>query len=82
MRIGFYFQTKHHFSQAAKSYKSMFYCFLRVYEGDKSFTCLNINKKGLRTHTLSVFISLKGACLIHVALGNANGSHQWAGYFI
>lgn len=51
----------------------MFYCFLCVYEGDKSFTCLDINKEGLRTHKLSVFISLKGARLIHIGLRTPTG---------
>lgn len=60
-------------AQAAKSYKGMFSCFPRVYEGDKSFTCLDINKEGLRTHKLSVFISLKGACLVRDGLRTLTG---------
>lgn len=32
-----YFQIKHNFSKGAKSYKSMFYYFLRDYEGDEEF---------------------------------------------
>lgn len=45
----------------------MFYYFLHVYKEDEAFVCLDINKEGLRTDQLSVFICLKGLVLSSLA---------------
>lgn len=45
----------------------MFYYFLHVYKEDEAFVCLDINKEGLRTDQLSVFICLKGLVLSALA---------------
>lgn len=65
----------------------MFYYFLHVYKEDEAFVCLDINKEGLRTDQLSVFICLKGACLVCISLrmsrkcsGMSNRSRKWTGY--
>lgn len=50
-----------------KSCKSTFYYFLHVHEEDKAFVCLVLNKEGLRTDQLAVFICLKGRVLSMLA---------------